>query len=66
MMMSEIARSPLVIDLSRGSGPNLTEGRRNQGSTTLRMVAAAMEGIHERGRLLMVVSKTPEMMVRIH
>jgi hypothetical protein len=66
MMMSEIARSPLVIDLSRGSGPNLTEGRRKQGSTALRKMAAAMEGIHERGWLLMVVAKTPEMMVRVH
>jgi hypothetical protein len=66
MMMSEIARVPLIIDLSRGSSPHLTEGRRKQGSTALRMVAAAMEGIHERGRLLMVVAKTPEMMVRVH
>ena len=66
VMMSEIARVPLIIDLSRGSSPHLTEGRRKQGSTALRMVAAAMEGIHERGRLLMVIAKTPEMMVRVH
>ena len=66
VMMTEIAWGPLVYDLSRGCSPHLTEGRRKQGSTALRMVAAAMEGIHERGGLLMVVTKTPEMMVRIH
>ena len=63
VMMPEIAWGPLVIDLSRGRSPHLTEGRRKQGSTALRKVAAAMEGIHERGWLLMVVSKTPKMMV---
>ena len=66
VMMTEIAWSPLVYDLSRGCSPHLTEGRRKQGSTALRKVAAAMKGIHERGCLLMVVSKTPKMMVRIH
>jgi hypothetical protein len=63
VMMAEITGGPLVYDLSRGCSPHLTEGRRKQRSTALWIVAAAMEGIHERGCLLIVISKTPKMMV---